>query len=132
MTKTGNKNGMNWLRPEKRLAIYLRDGLACCYCGASVEAGHQLTLDHLKPRCHGGDNHEANLVTACMKCNAARGNRSWRQFAVATAEYLNRTGKDVVNHVLAVTRRKIDVAAAKNLISCRGGFTAALTSAREV
>ncbi|KKK72946.1 hypothetical protein LCGC14_2898780, partial [marine sediment metagenome] len=34
--------GMNWIRPEKRLAIYLRDGLACCYCGATVEDGTKL------------------------------------------------------------------------------------------
>src|SRR5438128_11454104 len=31
--------GMNWIRPEKRLALYLRDGLACCYCGEAVEDG---------------------------------------------------------------------------------------------
>lgn len=32
--------GMNWIRKDKRLAIYMRDGMACVYCG--------LTLDHLK------------------------------------------------------------------------------------
>jgi hypothetical protein len=126
--KTGNKHGMNWITPHKRLAIYLRDGLACCYCGASVEEGHQLTLDHLKPRCKGGGNGEGNLVTACMRCNAARGNRSWRKFAGATAGYLNHgiTGQQVVNHVLSCVRRKLNVAAAKDLIALRGGFTAAL------
>ena len=30
-------HGMNWLPKARRLAIYLRDGLACAYCGASVE-----------------------------------------------------------------------------------------------
>jgi 5-methylcytosine-specific restriction endonuclease McrA len=45
----GEWQGMNWIRQEKRLAIYLRDGLACGYCGDSVENGAKLSLDHLKP-----------------------------------------------------------------------------------
>ena len=46
--------GMNWLRPEKRLAIYIRDGLACAYCGEGIEDGATLTLDHLIPTCKAG------------------------------------------------------------------------------
>jgi len=42
--------GMNWIRREKRVAIYLRDGCACAYCGATLEDGTQLTLDYLRPR----------------------------------------------------------------------------------
>ena len=59
--KSGNKHGMNWVTPHKRLAIYIRDGLACTWCGRPVEAGAQLTLDHLKPRKRGGGNHERNF-----------------------------------------------------------------------
>ena len=55
--------GMNWLRPEKRLAIYLRDGLACCYCGSGVEDGVKLTLDHLTPHSQGGTNDEEKEVS---------------------------------------------------------------------
>lgn len=78
--KSGNKHGMNWISPHKRLAIYVRDGLACTWCGRAVEAGAQLTLDHLKPRKRGGGNHEINLITACIGCNAKRGLMSWTQF----------------------------------------------------
>jgi 5-methylcytosine-specific restriction endonuclease McrA len=68
--------GMNWIRKEKRLAIYLRDGLACCYCGGAVEDGAKLTLDHIKCHDHGGSNDATNLVTCCHSCNSARGARS--------------------------------------------------------
>ena len=45
----GKWAGMNWIRKEKRLSIYLRDGLACVWCGQAVEDGIKLTLDHLIP-----------------------------------------------------------------------------------
>lgn len=61
--------GHNWIRPEKRLAIYRRDGLACVYCRRS---GLALTLDHLTPRSQGGTNDATNLVTACVRCNSRR------------------------------------------------------------
>ena len=51
-------NGSKWIRPDKRLAIYLRDGLACAYCGDSVEEGAKLSLDHLTCHSHGGSNND--------------------------------------------------------------------------
>ncbi len=60
-----NRHGMNWIRREKRLALHLRDGLVCVYCGAAGEDGGQLTLDHLRPVSKGGTNDASNLVTAC-------------------------------------------------------------------
>lgn len=37
-TRKADWQGMNWIRQDKRLAIYLRDGLACVWCGErSVE-----------------------------------------------------------------------------------------------
>jgi len=65
--------GSKWIRKDKRLAIYLRDGLACAYCGAAAEQGRPLTLDHLLPCSKGGGNHEGNLVTCCGTCNSRRG-----------------------------------------------------------
>jgi 5-methylcytosine-specific restriction endonuclease McrA len=85
--------GMNWIRQEKRLAIYLRDGMACCYCGHSQEDGAQLTLDHLRPRSKGGSNHESNLVTCCHRCNSSRGNRTVRAFCRAVADYIDGSAK---------------------------------------
>ena len=119
---------MNWLRPEKRLAIYLRDGLACVYCGDSVENEAKLTLDHLRPYSSGGTNNETNLVTCCLRCNSSRGKRSWKLFADATAGYLNHglTAKTIIDHIQKTRYRALDIQLAKDMIARRGGFTQAL------
>jgi hypothetical protein len=82
-------NGMNWISQSSRLAIYLRDGLSCAYCGHSVELGAKLTLDHLKAHSMGGDNKPTNLVTSCERCNKSRGNRPVSSFCDVVAGYLN-------------------------------------------
>lgn len=128
VNRTERNQGMNWCRPEKRLAIYMRDGLACCYCGSSVEDGAKLTLDHLTPHSKGGSNEAGNLVTCCHKCNSSRGNRSWRKFAAAVATYLNHgvVADDIIGHISRTRKRVLDVGAAKEMIARRGGFSAAL------
>jgi len=126
--------GMNWIRPEKRLAIYLRDGLACCYCSEAVEDGAKLTLDHLRPYSKGGNNDATNLVTCCHRCNASRGSRSWKRFVIVVAEYLNHsvTGDQIVRHIDNARRRALDVTAAKEIMVKRGGFSESLKGRREV
>lgn len=69
--------GSKWIRPEKRQAIYLRDGLACVYCGRSDLL---LTLDHVTPCELGGTNEAGNLVTACVSCNSAKQDLTLRQW----------------------------------------------------
>lgn len=129
----GNYQGMNWITQTKRLSIYLRDGLACAYCGASVEEGTQLTLDHIKPHSKGGTNKETNLVTCCLKCNTSRGNRPIKAFADATAAYLDHgvQGADIVAHIKKCTRRKLDKETAKAMIERRGSCFEALVAARQ-
>jgi 5-methylcytosine-specific restriction endonuclease McrA len=107
--------GMNWIRPEKRLAIYLRDGLACVYCGSGCERD-RLTLDHLTPYSKSGSNDPSNLVTCCLTCNSTRGAKSWRRFAPPEAKAF----------ILNATRRVLDVESAKKIIARRGGFSNAL------
>ena len=75
-------NTGNWIRCDKRLAIYLRDGQACLWCGHTLEDGAELTLDHLTPCELGGDNVEGNLVTACRHCNCSRRDLTVRQWLV--------------------------------------------------
>ena len=83
--RRGNKytpaaNGGSWIRKDKRLAIHLRDGLCCVYCGASVEDGASLQLDHYVRVQDGGSNKASNLVTACAFCNNSKNNdtiRTW-------------------------------------------------------
>lgn len=67
--------GSKWIRPRKRLAIYLRDKMACVYCGASVIQGADTVLDHVVPHKAGGTNHESNLVTCCKPCNDSKNGR---------------------------------------------------------
>jgi 5-methylcytosine-specific restriction endonuclease McrA len=49
--------------------IFKRDNHECQYCGADDD----LTLDHVMPRSRGGASSWKNLVTACKKCNAVKG-----------------------------------------------------------
>ena len=79
-----NINGSHWIRPEKRLAIYMRDSFSCAYCQADLRNAEprQVTLDHLEPRVTGGTNDAENLVMACLSCNSARRDTPWQQFAV--------------------------------------------------
>jgi 5-methylcytosine-specific restriction endonuclease McrA len=120
--------GSKWIRKEKRLAIYLRDGLACCYCGDTIEDGAKLSLDHVKPHSKGGSNHESNLVTCCSRCNSSRGVRSVAAFARAVADYLNHDAdaEKIRRHVFACTRRSLPLDEAKQLIERRGSYSAAL------
>lgn len=64
--------GSNWIRRDKRLAIYLRDDCRCAYCGRGVEMGALLTLDHLRAVELGGRNTADNLVTSCRSCNSSK------------------------------------------------------------
>ena len=118
--------GTHWCRPATRLAIYLRDGLACAYCGESVEDGAQLTLDHLAPNSRGGSNDPGNLVTCCHRCNSARGARPVRTFCRAVAEYLDADAVAIERHVRACARRVLPRAEARTLLSRRGTIAAAI------
>lgn len=56
---------------ERRQRIYERDEYRCVRCGSTED----LTLDHIKPRKHGGSNTEENLQTMCRSCNCSKGAR---------------------------------------------------------
>jgi 5-methylcytosine-specific restriction endonuclease McrA len=80
-------NGGKWIRPEKRLAIYIRDDFQCCYCGASLKNAEpcNVTLDHLVCRVYGGSNDATNLITACKSCNSSRQDKPWVDYATGGA-----------------------------------------------
>lgn len=121
--------GMNWCRPSTRLAIYLRDGLACVWCGSTIEEGIVFQLDHVKPHIKGGTNDTRNLVTTCRRCNSSRGARSILHFAAAVSEYLNNgvTATDIVKHIRNCTRRTLPRKEALALLESRGSVPNALT-----
>lgn len=118
-SETKNWQGKHWIRDEKRLAIYLRDGLACTYCRLPVEGESGLSLDHLIPRSKGGSNESTNLVTCCNTCNSSRGNRPMAQRVKAVAEYTQQTVSDIEKRVRNNRNRKLDMAAAREIMSRR-------------
>lgn len=69
--------GIHWCNPITRGAVMNRDGWACVFCGTAKNLG----LDHLLPVTRGGHNKPSNLVTCCHSCNAAKGDRRWKEFA---------------------------------------------------
>ena len=80
--------GMNWIRQEKRLAIYMRDNFTCVYCLKDLSSWteRETSLDHVIPWSKGGQNNVRNLVTACLKCNSSRGDRDLTAFASIDAQ----------------------------------------------
>ena len=56
-------------RPSKTM-IYKRDNNSCQYCGST----RNLTIDHVIPKCRGGEDTWENLVVACSSCNTKKGN----------------------------------------------------------
>ena len=107
---------MNWISQTTRLAIYLRDNLACVYCGAALEQGAALSLDHVKPWSKGGSNAPNNLVTACKFCNTSRGPRALMTWG----------GADVVRRARNARRRRLPRQAARQIIRARGSLRRAL------
>lgn len=58
--------------PLTRRNLLERDRNTCQYCTSK----EQLTLDHVIPRSRGGGDTWENLVTACVRCNVKKGNRT--------------------------------------------------------
>lgn len=64
-----------------RQNIFKRDGFQCQYCGTKKD----LTLDHVIPSSKGGPHSWTNLVTACKRCNAKKGDYTPEQAGMALA-----------------------------------------------
>lgn len=62
--------------PLTRRNVLERDRHTCQYCNYK---GEELTLDHVIPRSRGGGDSWENLVTACVRCNIKKGNRTPRE-----------------------------------------------------
>lgn len=113
--------GQNWITQKKRLAIYLRDGFCCAYCGKGVEKDIVLTLDHLVPYSKGGAIVDPkNLITACRSCNSARGNRPLKAFVQAVATFHQRDAVETLAYIRRQVRRVIKTKTAAELLAQRG------------
>jgi 5-methylcytosine-specific restriction endonuclease McrA len=67
VTRWRHSRGPAW----SRAGVLVRDGRRCAYCG-----GAGTTVDHLLPRCRGGENTWLNTVAACGRCNQRKGGRT--------------------------------------------------------
>jgi 5-methylcytosine-specific restriction endonuclease McrA len=86
-----NANGTKWIRPEKRVRIYARDGWRCQWCSRHAsQLKDPLTLDHFLSRDAGGGNEAGNLLTACFECNSKRRHEPALSFAKASPVVLDR------------------------------------------
>lgn len=117
----GNPHGSNsWIRRDKRLAIYLRDGWRCVWCGESGGDADApgMTLDHLRPRTEGGSNEADNLVTSCLACNTSRQPHGGNLDAWARAlDARGLDGAELVHAALDSTARSLDRAAGRALLA---------------
>lgn len=108
-----NAHGSRWIRPEKRLALYIRDGFSCAYCGRDLHnaAPSVVTLDHLLPRIAGGSNEATNLITACRTCNSSRQDKPWVSYATGGA----------VDRIEQLRHAPLNLALAKAILEDRAG-----------
>jgi 5-methylcytosine-specific restriction endonuclease McrA len=69
----------------------------CFYCGGWLRAFRWATLDHIRPRCEGGDDREENLVLACRRCN---GRKSSLPFEIVAVQRFRGCGLLSTKHLL--------------------------------
>lgn len=60
-----------------RHEVFKRDGYRCRECGASIDEGATLEIDHIIPVANGGTNDIDNLQTLCKKCNRGKYTDEW-------------------------------------------------------
>jgi len=60
---------INW---RLRALVLMRDGARCQYCGASVQHGAKLHIDHVVPWSKGGETTLDNLQVLCQACNVGK------------------------------------------------------------
>lgn len=86
-------------KPTKA-AIYRRDNNTCQYCGST----RSLTIDHVIPRCRGGDSSWTNLTLACATCNTRKGSKTPEQVGLK----LRRKPKPPLPKVVEIVQRSTD------------------------
>lgn len=108
----------SWIKPERRLAIYMRDHFQCVACGVDMEDmdPNMVTLDHVLSKhtyskltpaeqlAFGSVNKTSNLVSCCKPCNSSKQDRD----VYSTMGAMKR--------VQYATRQPINIKLAKQLV----------------
>lgn len=133
MAKKRNWNGSKWLYQPTRLAVYLRGGLSCAYCGAGVEDGVVLSVDHVVPVNAGGENDPENYVCSCRKCNGEKGDQDLVSFAIAKGAEIDVDPVVIVEYVNEQRTRDIQPFRdlAREQIKLRGSYGKALAEIKD-
>ena len=85
---------------SQRERIRQRDAGQCGYCGVHEDnVGALLTLDHHRPRLHGGSADDENLVYCCPKCNEHKGSY-WHETDPPHVRLLHPLDDDVGEYLL--------------------------------
>ncbi|MFI4882152.1 MAG: HNH endonuclease [Phycisphaerales bacterium JB064] len=91
-----------------RRTIFERDSHQCQYCKRYFRS-NDLSVDHVLPRARGGGDSWENLVTACIRCNATKGDRTPSEAGMPLARAPKRPAPDsVLSHLgsgSAITRK---------------------------
>jgi 5-methylcytosine-specific restriction endonuclease McrA len=66
-----------------RANLFVRDTYACQYCGKSVRASKERSVDHVIPRSRGGKTVWSNVVLCCKKCNLKKGSKTLEEAGMA-------------------------------------------------
>ena len=67
--------------PLTNSALFRRDQYVCLYCGVEFKEV-DLSRDHVRPISRGGKDCWTNVVTACKRCNARKGNLLLENFSM--------------------------------------------------
>ena len=85
-----------------RKAIRYAFGGFCAYC----RNRRATTLDHLKPRCKGGDSLRSNLLPCCLECNHSKGSENWLEW-FQRQEFYNSVAQELIEEWIS-NKRFID------------------------
>lgn len=75
------KYKINYINPITRFSrksLFRRDQYCCQYCGKALSS-RSITIDHVLPRSLGGKTNWENCVSACLKCNSNKRDRTPEQ-----------------------------------------------------
>ena len=86
-----------------RKAIRYAFGGFCAYC----RNRRATTLDHLKPRCKGGDSLRSNLLPCCLECNHSKGSEEWLNW-YSNQEFYSVVGQELIQEWIENIGRLLD------------------------
>mmetsp|Transcript_27298 Transcript_27298/g.63935 ORF Transcript_27298/g.63935 Transcript_27298/m.63935 type:complete len:383 (+) Transcript_27298:227-1375(+) len=86
--------------------VFLRDEYRCQYCNEFFHT-RDLSLDHVVPRCRGGQLSWDNAVTSCTKCNGRKGSMGLKEIRSKWGMVLRNEPRCPTQYELAVTASKM-------------------------